>query len=168
MPMGKYHPSNFRVVSPAHHEKPSISAPPMPPASLSIPIATGSARGKSKANPGHERQPSDVKRKIQEYQKSMMVQAKMASTGQIKVVPSKPDSPRLIPLGSPGPITPFELENEQAGYLIGGSRVEAESLMGNGRESGRHRQIIEDMIRAEKDKRALRGNDGSRSPALSV
>ena len=30
----------------------------------------------------------------------------------------KPKSPQLLPLGSPGPITPFELEEEQGGYML--------------------------------------------------
>ncbi len=37
-----------------------------------------------------------------------------ASTG-------KPTSPRLQPLGSPGPVTPLELEGDE-GYLVAGAR----------------------------------------------
>ena len=36
---------------------------------------------------------------------------------------ARPTSPRLIPLGSPGPVTPFELETE-GGYLIAGVRAD--------------------------------------------
>lgn len=33
---------------------------------------------------------------------------------------SKPTSPRLAPLGSPGPVTPWELETGEGGYFGGG------------------------------------------------
>lgn len=36
----------------------------------------------------------------------------------------KPTSPRLVPLGSPGPVTPLELEAEE-GYLAAGIRGNA-------------------------------------------
>jgi hypothetical protein len=36
---------------------------------------------------------------------------------------TKPISPRLIPLGSPGPVTPMELESEDSGGCCDGVRV---------------------------------------------
>lgn len=58
----------------------------------------------------------------------------------------KPVSPRLHPLGSPGPVTPFELGGDE-GYLTGGSRsapddpTTAEELVDNmiRQETRRHR-----------------------------
>jgi hypothetical protein len=35
-------------------------------------------------------------------------------------ISKEPNSPRLQPMGSPGPITPFELE-EADGYIVAGS-----------------------------------------------
>jgi hypothetical protein len=71
----------------------------------------------------------------------MIAQARMASTaqgdlGNVKVMGiAKPVSPRLAPLGSPGPITPFELEESaEGGYLVAGARGEGASGRGGERE----------------------------------
>lgn len=81
----------------------------------------------------------------------------------------KPDSPRLEPLGSPGPITPFELEdNAQAGYVVAGARAAAQNMIGSGLERERDRELVGKMIRAEEERRALGGKEGSQSPILRV
>jgi hypothetical protein len=53
---------------------------------------------------------------------------------------SKPISPKLLPLGSPGPITPFELEElGEGGYLVArgtGGRSEREAVAGMIRSEG--------------------------------
>jgi hypothetical protein len=79
----------------------------------------------------------------------MIAQARMASTaqgdlGNVKVMGiAKPVSPRLAPLGSPGPITPFELEESAAaGYLVAGARM-AEG------PGGGEREMVGRMIREE-------------------
>lgn len=82
---------------------------------------------------------------------------------------SKPISPRLAPLGSPGPITPFELEDsEQAGYVVAGAMGATETLIGRGLEGGRDRELVGRMIRAEEERRVLGGKEGSQSPVLRV
>jgi hypothetical protein len=53
---------------------------------------------------------------------------------------AKPISPRLLPAGSPGPITPFELEGEDDGYIVAGGRARGNSLIGNGLDKERERQ----------------------------
>ena len=62
-----------------------------------------------KSKSGHERHASDVKRKLQEYQMGQAKNAAMLASfhGASKPVDlsSEPISPRLAPLGSPGPIT---------------------------------------------------------------
>ncbi|KAH7310959.1 hypothetical protein BKA65DRAFT_413522, partial [Rhexocercosporidium sp. MPI-PUGE-AT-0058] len=120
IPMGKYHPSNYK--SPASTEVSTPTATPrapLPPTNLSIP-ASSSKRG-SKERPGHERKSSDIKRKLQEYQRNMIAQARAAApTMKDGRIFKEPNSPRLQPLGSPGPITPFELE-EADGYIVAGS-----------------------------------------------
>ncbi len=89
---------------------------------------------------------SEVKRKLQQYQRDMIAQARLAANQVLgdpaqpaaPVVPAtvtlngmplrslhhfgmtsthKPISPRLLPLGSPGPVTPMDLEGGEAGYL---------------------------------------------------
>lgn len=53
-------------------------------------------------------------------QREIMVSALRASSpSQV----GKPVSPRLLPMGSPGPVTPLELElQEDEGYLVAGAR----------------------------------------------
>lgn len=131
IPMGKYHPSVYK--SPASTEVSTPNATPrpsfLPPTSLSIPAST--KRGQHR--PGHERKSSDVKRKLQQYQQNMIAQAKSAASRPTtaKSGVTKPASPRLLPAGSPGPITPFELEGESDGYLIAGHRARRTSLIGD-------------------------------------
>jgi hypothetical protein len=82
---------------------------------------------------------------------------------------SKPISPRLLPLGSPGPITPFELEDSaDSGYVVAGARAATNGLIGRGLERERDRELVGRMIRAEEDRRVLGGKEGSQSPVLRV
>jgi hypothetical protein len=69
----------------------------------------------------------------------------------------KPTSPILLPLGSPGPITPLELE-ESGGYLAAGVRKSEVE-----RERKRERDIVASIMERE-EKMA----PGSESAALSV
>lgn len=103
-----------------------------------------------------------MKRKLQQYQRDMVAQARLASmpTSQPQPQPesAKPSSPKLQPqpLSSPGPITPLELE-ESSGYLVAGMR-EAD------RE--RQREAVGKMIDQE---RGMKGTgNGSASPVLSI
>lgn len=157
MPMGKYHPSNFKSASSSSMTTPTTTAPtsmpaPFPSNNLTIPKSIG--KRNASGRPGHERKNSDVKRKIQQYQRDMIVQAQLAGasvSGVMKAVVKNPVSPKLLPLGSPGPITPFELE-ESAGYLVAGSRgsrqeVEAEQAR------DRHLELVDGMIRKEEARR---------------
>ena len=132
MPKGKYHPSNYKnkVVIP---EK---LAPLVPAAAK-----------------GHTRKNSDVKKKLQQYQREMVEQAAMA--GNIQLTGGKPTSPRLIPLNSPGPVTPMELE-EGASYLAARSDVGLN-----------HQEMVAAMIRAEEERDRLM-QDGERSPTIAT
>ena len=62
---------------------------------------------------------AEAQRQALLYQQELM--SRPASRGSIR---QKPDSPRLAPLGSPGPVTPLELEEED-NYLAAGSRTSA-------------------------------------------
>lgn len=46
----------------------------------------------------------------------------LAANAGFMAAREKPTSPRLVPLGSPGPVTPFELEG-QDGYLLAGANA---------------------------------------------
>ncbi len=81
----------------------------------------------------------DARQRLQQYQRDMVAQAAMALGGSFKgnaragapasmaglpiadlrltsASPGQPLSPQLVPLGSPGPVTPMELE-ASGGYL---------------------------------------------------
>lgn len=60
---------------------------------------------------------SDAQKQLLMYQRETVSVARASSPAQIE----KPLSPRLVPLGSPGPVTPLELEAEE-GYLAAGAR----------------------------------------------
>lgn len=123
----------------------------MPPNELQIP-----ASGKTNKRPAYERRTSDVKRKLQQYQRDMIAEARLAGlpSNQEQACIMKPTSPKLRPRGSPGPITPLELE-ESAGYMVAG--------MGEG-DRERQREIVERMIEQERN---MKGS-GSGSPVLRV
>jgi hypothetical protein len=54
----------------------------------------------------------------------------------------EPNSPRLLPAGSPGPITPFELEMEDSeeGYIVAGHRARGGSVGVDGEKKGEQRR----------------------------
>lgn len=164
MPIGKYHPSNYKLAG-----GPSLGGSGVAPTSSPIQaLPTTSLQIPPKSNkrtqPHHERRTSDVKRKLQQYQRDMIAQARLASSlhthghshshgGMQGGGRVKPDSPKLMPLGSPGPITPFELE-ESAGYLVAGARA--------GTQGGeKEREMVGRMIREEEQRMGARGSPGS-------
>ncbi|KAK1987463.1 hypothetical protein LZ30DRAFT_175033 [Colletotrichum cereale] len=141
LPMGKYYPSNYEQQN-SHSARTRPSGPP--------------SRVSSTRSEGHiptreayrtsSRQDSEARRKLQQYQRDMIAQARLAasevlgsSPNQVNAGPCstitlngvpltnlhhigtpgahKPMSPRLLPLGSPGPVTPMDLEGGQGGYL---------------------------------------------------
>jgi hypothetical protein len=67
---------------------------------------------------------------------------------------SKPSKPKLVPLGSPGPITPMDLESSDDGYL--GVRLPA---------SEDHLQV-EDVARAIRADEERRRREGTTSPVV--
>ncbi|KFZ24304.1 hypothetical protein V502_01199 [Pseudogymnoascus sp. VKM F-4520 (FW-2644)] len=134
---GKYHPSNYRNL------KAPTSQPTTATASVaSSPVITTSSP--SAASPPTTQLPSsppaqapDTRRLLLQYQRDMVEAA--ARAAQLSISRS-PASPRLGPLGSPGPVTPWELEGEgssggwlerkgsvgtETGKVEGGKEVEA-------------------------------------------
>lgn len=114
----------------------------------------------------HSRNESEAKRRLAQYQRDMIAQAAMAIGGSSinrAGVPSlagmgfshfdKPDKPRLQPLGSPGPVTPMELEGAD-GYLnVRGSAEEAQ------------REEIARAMRLDEERRR---REGASSPAVDL
>lgn len=69
---------------------------------------------------------------------------------------NKPVSPRLAPLGSPGPVTPLELEQKE-GYLLAGA---------NQNGTAESADLVDRLIREEtrrNNARSSQANNGPRS-----
>lgn len=152
LPLGKYYPSNWE----RRHGKGPQSRPPAA-AAHSEPQVPKSQE--SNQSPSHAQRPgSDVKRRLQQYQRDMIAQAAMAANALIVSSGSagsggsasssiasslrgltlpqghlaatflkthKPRSPRLEPVGSPGPVTPMSLEADS--YLSLGAPVDVDA-----------------------------------------
>lgn len=159
MPMGKYHPSNYKIT-------PNASALPSPNLSMAAPPSHQPLSGGSTTpTKHHHRKGSEVRRKLQQYQRDMIAQARLAAsatsmsgiagTGLV----NKPISPRLLPMGSPDELsaamTPLELGDGAGGYL--GARV----LASDSRES----EMVGRMLRMEEE---CRRREGQSSPVASV
>nr|XP_036580912.1 uncharacterized protein CTRU02_09306 [Colletotrichum truncatum]KAF6788984.1 hypothetical protein CTRU02_09306 [Colletotrichum truncatum] len=170
LPMGKYYPSNYERSSPDARIGPSA-----PPSRMSSTRSEGHLPAREGFRPS--RQDSEVRRKLQQYQRDMIAQASLAasevlgsSASQGNAVPGstitlngvplasmhhigtagahKPVSPRLLPLGSPGPVTPMNLEGDDVGYL----------------DRGRNDEIAR-LLRAEEER--IR-REGATSPAVET
>lgn len=100
---------------------------------------------------------SGAKHRLQQYQRDMIAQAALAASevlggtanlGGSMVRGQKPVAPRLLPLGSPGPVTPIDLEGGGDSYLTrGGDAVITAS------ETGREQKDVGLSIRVEEDRR---------------
>jgi hypothetical protein len=67
---------------------------------------------------------NDLKKQLYFSQRELMASTlRPSSPGHA----AKPTSPRLAPVGSPGPVTPLELEQED-GYLVAGARYAANNF----------------------------------------
>lgn len=139
LPMGKYYPTNYENSMSAKQRQ-----RPMPPKSnLATSIKSEPQVPKYRSEPSHTRTGSEVRRRLLQYQRDMIAQATVAATAVLEksgsaVDPNalaagsalkkiglggtmlkthKPLSPRLAPLGSPGPVTPMNLEAPGDSYL---------------------------------------------------
>lgn len=146
LPMGKYYPSNYeqRHASPVS-QTPNMMPPPPTSGNLSSPVKSDSQLQTS-VRLGESIPRTDAKQRLQQYQRDMIAQARLAANQVLGDVPQgmatlptatvslngvplqslqqfgmtsihKPTSPRLLPLGSPGPVTPMDLEGGEGGYL---------------------------------------------------
>ncbi|EME87667.1 uncharacterized protein MYCFIDRAFT_209576 [Pseudocercospora fijiensis CIRAD86] len=84
----------------------------------------------------HQSMYSDAQKQLYFNQREMLSATLKAPS------PGKPDSPRLVPLGSPGPVTPLELERGE-GYIIAGARSNRAS------NDTPNEELVEKLIRAE-------------------
>ncbi|KAF2173197.1 hypothetical protein M409DRAFT_17142 [Zasmidium cellare ATCC 36951] len=114
----RFHPANFPSAHSSVQSTPDGTTSPQPPVS---PRA-------------HQRMYSDVQKQLYFNQRELL------SRGTSSNSTGKPISPRLQPLGSPGPVTPLELEGEEE-YLLAGARKSA-----NGTAP---QELVEQLIKEE-------------------
>lgn len=175
MARGKYYPSNYIppacvASSPSSPSHKSFASSHRSPTSTHLALPAAGHR-KSKDNT-HQCQNSDIKRKVREYQRDMIAEARKAASSarHTQTSVSFPTTcaavckPLLRPISSPGiVITPFELE-ESAGYVLAGERRgSATGALGDGAQ----RQAVQRMIEAEEQRRR-RDRTGLASPMGSV
>lgn len=119
----RFHPANF----PSAHN--STQSTPDGTSSTSSPQPPMSPRS-------HQRMYNDVQKQLYFNQRETL-SARVTSPSQA----GKPVSPRLHPLGSPGPVTPLELEGK-GGYLVGGARSSPN-------DTTSPEELVEKLIRQE-------------------
>lgn len=119
----RFHPANF-----ACSQNSSQAATPV----------TGPNSPQNPASPrANTTRQYEVQRQMYMYQQQLLAN----TNRQVRGSSTKPTSPRLVPLASPGAVTPLELEDEADGYLTAGV---------NASEAARH---VEHLIREEARRR---------------
>lgn len=141
LPVGKYYPSNYEQRQKQSHHSSRSSTRPSSAAGPSSVKSDTVVPQVNRTDP-RGRPDSEAKTRLLQYQRDMITQAQLAkqrledggsstspgaaghhSTRLPKTgSPRGPISPRLQPLGSPGPVTPLALEGTD-GYLSARSRV---------------------------------------------
>ncbi|KAK8189044.1 hypothetical protein IWZ00DRAFT_308033 [Phyllosticta capitalensis] len=104
----RFHPANFPSQSSSQASTPySSSASPPPPPSPRT----------------QQKQYSEAQRQLYHYQRDLVASA----VARNPLPGHRPVSPRLNPLGSPGPVTPLELESQDGDYLLAGASTPSDS-----------------------------------------
>lgn len=129
LPVGKYYPSNYERRTSLQNQRNFVSE-------------SVTSYAKADAHGTTYKSSDDARQRLQQYQRDMVAQATMALGGSYKTgmvpgnaaalrhlpvpdgrsgaasTPQRPVSPQLQPLGSPGPVTPMELEAKDE-YMAG-------------------------------------------------
>lgn len=186
MPVGKYYPSNYEAARSRQNSSQNYRTPRSslrPPSSSNGPSSVKSDTAVPQINrtdSSRGRSDSDAKRRLQQYQRDMVAQATQAARqlarGQgasahlaaqhgvpvqkFQTGSHRPVSPRLQPLGSPGPVTPMELEGHggEGGYLTRGRPVPSP-------DAGRESQAVARAMQAENERMR---REGRGSPAIEA
>jgi len=150
-PFPRYHPAHYQ--------------PPTPPKSTNLTprsLAVNRSPYASQQHHHHQRQASDVRQKLKQYQHEII---KTARAGPLPVTPGgidTPKAPHLQPRESPGlPTTPMMLD-KQVDYMTAGLR-DAQLSDGSSISS---REMVDRIIRQENERR-LGLHSNSSSPAVS-
>lgn len=176
MPVGKYYPSNYEAAKSRQHSSqaaPRSSRSQRPPSSgnPSSVKSDSTVPQLNRPDSSRGRSDSDAKRRLQQYQRDMVAQATQAARQLARAkgaaslaaahgVPvqkfqtgsHKPVSPRLQPLGSPGPVTPMELESQggDGGYLTRGRPVPSP-------DARRENDAVARALKAEEERKRREG-----------
>lgn len=186
LPVGKYYPSNYekrRKDKDANKRANKHGgARPQTAAALASTAKSEPQVPTYTPEPTHNRPDSEAKRRLQQYQRDMVAQATLAASEVLGSVAkrggssalaaaglhgvklkqfgaslaSKPTSPRLVPLGSPGPVTPMELGDTDASYLTRGLP---------GPDADRE---ADEVARAIRDEAERKRKDGTGSPIVEL
>lgn len=138
LPVGKYYPSNYeRRTRQLQNQRSFVSE-------------SVASYAKTDAHGTTYKGSDDARQRLQQYQRDMVAQATMALGGSYKpsmmpgntaalrnltgpevrvgtLPPQRPVSPHLQPMGSPGPVTPMDLESREE-YIATGKAVAKENL----------------------------------------
>ncbi|KAI1819682.1 hypothetical protein F4861DRAFT_543698 [Xylaria intraflava] len=132
LPVGRYYPTNYenRKEKKARKAKDCLPTTSEPATSKSAVPDSQVPNVHQPSTIGHPRDESEAKRRLQQYQRDMVAQATIAlNRGNVNQAAlssirslglgnvAGPSKPRLVPLGSPGPVTPMELEGPDGGYI---------------------------------------------------
>lgn len=134
----RFHPANF----PSAHSSAQLT----PESGTNSPQPPSSPRS-------HQRVISDAQKHLLLYRRETVSMARSSSPAQLE----KPLSPRLAPLGSPGPVTPLELENSD-GYLMAGAMNGGEQV---GLSSG---ELVDRLIAEEKAQHGRTTSNNAQRP----
>ncbi|KAL8692124.1 MAG: hypothetical protein Q9218_002792 [Villophora microphyllina] len=152
------HSSNHGSRQPAPLVIPSL--PPYHPANYELQKSSTQASHSSSSS--HGRQLSAAQKKLQRYQRELIVNAtRTVSRPSAKIPMRGPSSPRLDPLSSPGPITPLALEG-QSDYFLGEPNARSSAVKDDDR-----REMAERLIGIERDRIRHPERVERRSPAVS-
>jgi hypothetical protein len=107
--------------------------------------------------------PKQQQRLYSEAQKQLYLfqRETIAVNAGLAAIRDKPISPRLVPLGSPGPVTPLELEGQE-GYLMAGVHS-----AGHGDIHARSKDLVEKLIEQEARRNRDMDNSSPSSPVFA-
>lgn len=180
LPLGKYYPSNYEAKQRCSNQPTPTSSRPSSAAGPSSIKSDTAVPQFTRTDSSHSRSDSDAKRRLQQYQRDMVAQATQAarqiasgqgssahlaavhgvSVQKLQLGSHRPISPRLQPLGSPGPVTPMELEGHggDGGYLSRGRPVPSP-------DAGREEDAIARAMAVEESRMR---REGRASPAVEA
>lgn len=186
LPVGKYYPSNYEQRQrQSHHSSRSSSRP----SSAVGPSSVKSDTVVPQINRSDPHGDVNARMRLQQYQRDMITQAQLAkqrlegggtatspAVAGLQGAPSQrlqktsnprgPVSPRLQPLGSPGPVTPLALEGAD-GYLSARSRASPRDKPRPvpSPDAGRESHAVKRAMKARGERRRM---EGRCSPAVEA